>query len=188
MRASQIPNALAAASSADAESALAAEMQELAHSPGEKLVEIWRGNDPELSARALGAMIELEESSVVPLLRSADQLPPEARVQALRVSVESELTLRRRVLKELEAMLDDRRPLPSRPQGAPTERAAPSLRVCDEAFLLIRQLVHFGEEELDSIADGDAFLELPDALRDETIAEARRTRTWNRLKIDEVDF
>jgi len=188
MRPSQIRGELAAARDEDAESELATKLREQAQLPGSTLVELWQGPDEELSERALGAMIDLGASSIVPLLATEGGLEPADRVQALQLSVEAELALRQRVLKALDAMLDDRRPLPGRPQLAPTERAAPEKRVCDEAYLLIRKLVHFGEDELDAIVDGDAFLSLPDEQRDAAIAEARRTQTWNRLQIDEVEF
>jgi hypothetical protein len=184
MRQSKIRTELEAANSDEAQEALAAELLEQAREPGNALVAFWQGSNPDLSEDAFAVLTELSESGIEPLLARESELEADDRVQALRLATEAEIALRQRILAVLDRMLDDRRPLTARPELSPMESAEPSMRVCDEAYIQIRKLVHFGEDELYAIVDADAYLDLPDEGRNEVIEKARRTETWNRLDLE----
>jgi hypothetical protein len=184
MRPSKILEKLQGAIGEEAEAALSSELRDESHAIGMSLVRIWQGSDADLADRALGVLYEIAEPAIVPLVVESSRMGVEDRVQAMTLAVENELALRRRLVAGLEEMLDDKSPLAIQPPGAPTEREVPRRRVCDEAYLLMRALVHLGEEELAAITDADDFLALPDEGRDDTISEARRSQVWNRLLED----
>lgn len=79
----------------------------------------------------------------MPLLEPNPALP-EQRTTLIEQAVEAEVALRRKVIARIDALLDDRTPIPV-PVSGPAEQRPPPRRVCDEAYLLMRQMVHFGE-------------------------------------------
>jgi len=187
MRASRVRARFAQVTGEESETAFAEELLEEARISARTLVDLWHGPDEDLADRALRILVDLEELAVIPLAERAVEFEPTDRVEALQIAIEAEVALRQRVAAALEAMLDDLRPLPPRPRLAPTEVRPPPRRVCDEAYLQMRRLVHYGEDELEAMVAGDAFLNLPEDQRDAAIARARRSETWNRLVLGELE-
>ena len=82
-------------------------------------------------------------------------------------------------MARVDTLLDDQETLPRRLAG-PIEQPPPKRRVCDQAYLLMRKIVHWGESLLDASVQENQFLNLPDDLKDARITEARVSGIWNR--------
>jgi hypothetical protein len=70
--------------------------------------------------------------------------------------------------------------------GGLGESHAPDRRVCDEAYLHLRELLFADGSVAQSAATSDAFLASPENERDALIREARSSRVFRRL-VDDVD-
>lgn len=166
---------------ARAERELAERISQNAREEVRAVVELTVDPDARVSQHARSLVFELEDLAIVPLLEAAPGLAADPRVQAVTTAADAELALRARLIAAIDAMLDDRTPLAPPSTRAAVEVPPPERRVCDAGYLLMRRVVHFGEDELERVVAADAFLDLPEAQRDAAIAEARRTGTWQRL-------
>jgi len=112
---------------------------------------------------------------------------PTRRAQRVNLLVDAETALRRRLAADLDALLEDRRPVPVH-LGPPGEEAKPlPRRVCDVAYLGLVRLVRVGEELMEEILGEQAFLEQAEGTRDQLILRARQTRLWQRSLTAEPD-
>jgi len=142
---------------------------------------LWAKADPELSANALAFLSEIGDLAIVPVLEAPLRDDPQAAVQALNLLAEAELSLRQRVIERVDQLLDDKRPIPPRPQiGPKPDEPNHPRRVCDEAYVAMRRLVHFGESQYGSVVEVSFFYAAPEVSRDKAIAEARRSHDWRR--------
>ncbi len=165
----------------DQEADLAETLLAQSREAAQTLYALWAGANEEHASTALRILTDLEEQAAFPITQDIAELEPTERTQAIQIAIQAELGLRQQVLVALDAMLDDRRPLPARRRLAPTETTTPERRVCDEDYLMMRELIHFGEDELEVMVAEDAFRNLPEDERDRAISEARETGVWNRL-------
>lgn len=150
--------------------------------------EAWKGGDPRYVPGAELFLRALDDLAIRPLLEIP--VPSDAADAALYVNmlVEPELALRAAIASRIDAMLDDRRPVPMpfRPGPEPEERP-PERRVCDEAYLAMRSLVNFGDDRLEIVLDQRTFLSEPAEARDELIKRARGSAAWKRALGDDPD-
>lgn len=141
-------------------------------------VQFLLGSDEDLAAGARRLFLELGELSIGPLLET-NPPKPEQRVEALRLAVDAQDALRRKIAERLVALLDDKAPVPVR-RIPVSEKQPPPRRVCDDAYLLMRKLMNLGEPPDEAYQQADMFLNAPDGFKDETIAKARTSGVWNR--------
>lgn len=142
-------------------------------------VEIALGADETASIKARRLLLQMGDPAIVPLVEAPDPPDVERRMFLINAAVESELALRRKVLARLDKLLDDKTPLPVTARG-PSEVKAPKRRVCDNAYLLMRRMVHLGEPVTDAAVQANIFLNAPDDFKDAEIKKARASGTWNR--------
>jgi len=150
---------------------------------GRTAVQAWSQGDDELANEAFGFILGIDELAIAPLLDGPLRDDPMAVSQAMNIVVGEESRLRRRIVLQLEKWLEDKRPVPEKLLAPGTEGTPAHHRVCDEAYVSMRRIVHFGDHEVDQIADADRFFNLPANLRDKAIARARASKSW-RLVID----
>lgn len=104
---------------------------------------------------------------------------PTARTWSLAQQVETELHLRGQLAHRLMEALGDKREV-SRPKPFEQEEIPPPpLRVCDEAYLGLRRLLHPEEDQVGFSVDADGYLAMPFDVRDQAIANALATKRWN---------
>ena len=146
--------------------------------------------NPGLSDKAAALLVELNDLATIPLLDAPDPSGVVERVWVLRGAVGAQLEVRERILARLDRMLDDRTPFPPRQNAGPIEEPEPERRACDEAYVLMREFISFGESELTQLMNIEAFLHLPEEERDEEIRKAKGTRTWTQLveNVEEEGF
>ena len=120
------------------------------------------------TARAL--VSGLAELAVPALL-----LPPvpgtaDREMSRLEDAVAAVVALRAQVAEQLRARLGDRRVVPIVPPPAYIEEQPPTRRVCDEAYILLRELANIGESRGAFALDSRAFLRMEDDAKDAEIA------------------
>ena len=162
--------------------ALANEILDEAREPVRAAVEIWAGANPDMERKAAAVLGEVDEIGFVPLTEHGEPPDPQHSVWFLRMTGASFLGLRARLIAVINRMLDDRRRPPARPMaGPPMEENPPIPRICDEAYLVHRQLLNFAESREQYYTNARAFLALPDDKKDEEIQNLKKSNTWKRL-------
>lgn len=143
------------------------------------LTELWRGPDPELAARAKSILGRLPELALPLLLDAAGSNSPADDAWLLRTSADAIEELHRRIALRLDALLQDKRlvPLPSA-HGLREEQTPPPRRVCDEAYLLTRRLLHPAENAENYHDHARTFLNKPMKERNAEILKARQSPAW----------
>jgi len=163
--------------------AFAAKHKSDARFAGQAAVRAWASRDEKLAEQAFAFLVDVDELSIQPLLEGP--LPDSAmnNAMAMRLLVSRESQLRKRLVERLELWLDDKRPVPQPRLPRGIEEQTPEHRVCDEAYVAMRRVVHFSDDEVRQLVDENRLYHLPDALRDEQIHKARATRSW-RIVLD----
>lgn len=144
-------------------------------------VDIWIGPDVTMAEKAAYLLIDMEDLAIIPLLEAPDTLTNTQLAWLLRVVVNAELRIRNVVVAKLDEMLDDKSNVPLPKDEEPIEEPPPPRRVCDEAYVLMRQLINFGETEETYYMNVEAFLNLSDNEKDVEIRKARDSRIWSQL-------
>lgn len=142
-------------------------------------VELYVKDDSEIGDKAQRLLGELDEVAIVPLIESERPVSTEKKSWMILQSVEAELALRRKIIAQLNKLLDDRELLPVHSRG-PVEQPVPARRVCDHAYLLMRKIVHFGESQEEASVQENLFLNSPEDFKDLQIKKARQSTIWNR--------
>jgi len=147
--------------------------------PVRSATQLWMSPDSAMSRKAMTLLLSIDELAIAPLTE-VDPATPADKVWAMRMAVDAELALRKKMIARMDALLDDKTPIPmAKPPRA--EQVPPPRRVCDEAYLLMRTVVHFGEDQVTAQAEASFFLDLTDAEKDVTIQKARSSGIWNRV-------
>ena len=94
------------------------------------------------------------------------------------VAVDLQLSLRRRIVAELDPLLTDREIVPEPAVPIPTEEEPLPCRVCDEAYLALRKLLAHDEDEMTQELNANEFLAQGDEAKDAEISRARESGTW----------
>ena len=147
-------------------------------------VELAAGAQGDRAAQARVLVGRLEELAAGPLL---DAAPADAStaVWMTATAAAAVVGLRSRVALRLQPMLADRRLLPSPPADPRVEEPVRPRRVCDEAYLMLRELLNTGESRTAFVMDRWAFLRLPEPERDAEIARAAAGQPFARLLEDQ---
>ncbi|HEY2407229.1 MAG TPA: hypothetical protein VGI10_14565 [Polyangiaceae bacterium] len=163
------------------EEALAKQETDEARAVPRLAVSLWAKGEPELAANAFAFLSEIGDLAIVPVLEGPLRDDPKSTVQALNLLADAELGLRQKVIARVNQLLDDKRPVPPRPRiGPKPDEPDHPRRVCDEAYVAMRHIVHFGESQYGSVVEPSFFFAAPEAARDKAIAEARRSNNWRR--------
>jgi hypothetical protein len=162
---------------------LSRDVVEDARAAARAAVEVWSGYDPAQEKKAAVILSALDEIAFVPLTEKSDPPSPQHRVWLLRMAGLSHLELRAKLVALIDRMLDDRRtpPAGATMQGPPLEENPPAPRVCDEAYLVQRQLLNFQESREHYFSNARAFQNLRDDQKDVEIRNAKRSNVWKNL-------
>jgi hypothetical protein len=149
-----------------------------------RAVELAAGAQGDRVAQARVLVGRLEELAAGALL---DAAPADASTEVWMVAAASAaiVGLRSRVALRIQSMLTDRRLLPSGPADPRVEEPVRPRRVCDEAYLMLRELLNTGESRTAFVMDRWAFLRLPEPERDAEIARAAAGQPFARLLEDQ---
>lgn len=165
---------------------LARELSKEGHEPARVAIQLWLGPDSALSAKARTLLDALEDLALVPLSKVRTEQPPVLELLWWMQNVTSvEVGLRRQIGRQLRGLLENKAPIPKRPRLEPVEETDPARRVCDEAYLHLRQLVHLDETQEDYLQNRRTFLHLPDALKDAEIKKVQQGKQWAAIQDSE---
>lgn len=142
------------------------------------VVAAWLSEKPKMVSHAAFMIPGLHELAWSALLEHLDQANPLQRKRLAQTAVEIFLALRHRIVKALDELLTDSSILHKSGAEQTVEKTVPSLRVCDQAYLLIQRLVRMQgiKAEMEVLSDkGFTLTSIPQ--RDEAI------KTWRRSKL-----
>ncbi|RKX26051.1 MAG: hypothetical protein DRP45_04490 [Candidatus Zixiibacteriota bacterium] len=137
---------------------------------------IHEGNRKE-AENARAVVVEIGDLAIAPMLDHLSFNKPEELVWDMQAIVSFHLENRGRIVKWLDDMLLDKTMLPPPMISLDVEEMPPEIRLCDQAYLLMRQLFALEDEETELI-NKDLYLDLTDDQRDQEIARARETEKW----------
>jgi hypothetical protein len=163
--------------------ALTAKLADDAHKVARQAARLWSAeNDGARKDAAFSILDSLQELSIVPLLEVGPPADPAQIPQYLRMVTEHEGELRKGMVAKLEPLLRDHRQIPPQPHFGPKpEGDNPPRRVCDEAYLSIRHLLHAALNDLEEEAVNEtAFLNSPEKARNAEIERAHSSGNWSR--------
>ena len=139
--------------------------------------------DDALARRARTVSGRLEELAAASLL-DADPSGVRHEVWLLQAATAASVALRVRTAARLRPLLADHRPVPVTPQPPEIEEQPRPTRVCDEAYLLLRELLDTGESRTQYAFDSRAFIRLDEAARDAELAAFASSGQFTRLTED----
>jgi len=168
------------------EDELAAEIEARARQEIQMLVDIWFAtSDRDVESGAGGVAGRLAELSIGPMIEAPFPEDPDRRRSLINRAGYIELELRKRLMVHLDKLLDDKRFVSFPPANWHGEQKPPKRRVCDEAYLQMWNLTHFGASVDEQSAEQRRFFGQPDRHefptydgRDADIKKARTSRAW----------
>lgn len=134
-----------------------------------RAVELTAAPDPALAENARALVGSLEEAAVGALLTAAPAGSVSDEVWRLRTAAAAAIALRARVATRLMSLLTDQRPVPF-PSGYEGLARPPQSRVCDEAYVALRELANVAESRGAFTVDRRVFLRLAVEEKDAEIA------------------
>ena len=143
-----------------------------------RVVSILRLGKQDESAKATLVLMSIGDLAATPLLDSINSDNPDNLARDMDIVISAQLENRSKIVKILNKMLLDKRTLRDREFPAKVEAIPPSRRVCDEAYIMMRNLFAFEEKEEELSANLAVFLDMPDEKRDIEILRAKKARKW----------
>ena len=163
-----------------------------------ELVEEYRKNLAELHATALrylssrarsgqasSLLEQLEETAVESLARTVATQHPAPETRLLLDLANGVGFAEKAVVSRLTVALRDGRIAPQPPGARAMEEAPPPHRVCDEAYIGLRRLLH-PESQLQNLMESNHFLGLPDHEKNREIESWLKTGAFRQF-LDDVD-
>lgn len=145
----------------------------------EAVISLWTTGSAEDVEKAIAIMLELEDLVLTPLLDNFDNCNPQQRLQSISLAVDIQLSIRKTIVQKLNQLLDDVSLIPVEEiPGSVQEESPIPMRICDEAYLLMRQLLKMDEKEVDFELNSSEFIELPTDMRNIEIQRARKSEAW----------
>ena len=129
---------------------------------------------------------ELDDLTIRAILDAASPPSIEHQVWRLGTAVAAIVSLRARAAERLREALGDRRRVPIEPYPPHIEEQPYPRRVCDEAYLMLRELLHVGESRGRFALDARAYLRLTDDEKDAEIARITAGEPFTRL-VDDLE-
>ena len=140
-------------------------------------------HSPDAARRAVGRELTLRigELALSPLLEGAPADDPTLMVWDLSLATEIQLENQARIVRRLEASLEDTRPVKTPVLPPKTEGRHPARRVRDEAYLLLRKLLAFEDIDAQQQNANEFLAHMTEEQRDREIKHFRTTRHFRTL-------
>ena len=152
-----------------------------------EVVSLWLTGEESDSERASDMISELEELVLTPLFHVWEKSEPLQQIHIMAMALDIQLTLREKMVARLDRLLDDRTHLPESELPESIEEEPFQVRICDEAYLLMRRLLKFSENEVNYELNSEEFLNLSDEEKDAEIRKARTSKTWTSW-VEEMEY
>jgi hypothetical protein len=137
------------------------------------------------AARALSVIAQLEETAVQSLIPAIEVQTPVPDTSLLVYLVNGIVFAETAVVGRLKALLADTHMVPQPPEMNALEEVAPPYRVCDEAYVGLRQVLNH-ESYLQFLVESRHFLALPDEVKNTEIESWLETGSFTRF-LGDVD-
>jgi len=143
-----------------------------------ELVRILHSGKEDESKKASMVLMSIGDLAVTPMLESLDTKNADNYTWEMDVILSQYLQNRNRITIVLNSMLLDKRQLKGPDlQGFVEETPVPR-RVCDEAYIMLRRLTAFKENEEDLMMNEKVFLDMTDDLKDKEIDRIKSSKEW----------
>ncbi|UCF85626.1 MAG: hypothetical protein JSV50_08345 [Desulfobacteraceae bacterium] len=155
-----------------------------------KVVNILHSANKDEAKKAALVLLSIDELAMTPVLDSIFRKIPEKYVWDMDILVSNQLRIRAKIVKALNEMLLDKRILEDPDEPVELEEAPPSRRVCDDAYIMMRRLFAYEENDEELTTNIDVFLDMTDEERDAEIDRAKNEKKWTSLvekAFDEVE-
>lgn len=126
----------------------------------------------------------LEELAAGVLLDADRPVDPETEIWMVATAVAATVSLRARAVARVQQLLGDRRLVTSPPADPRLEEPVRPRRVCDAAYVMLRELLSAGESREAFVMDRWAFERLPESERDAEIGRVQGGAAFARFLAD----
>lgn len=154
---------------------LAARLSEDAIAPYRAAAALLAGPPQDLATFSAKVFLNVASEPAVQALLDAPPVSEPLRPWLLRALAAGGVAGTRRLVRWLQPILEDVRPAPD------AFARRPGSRLCDEAFLMLREVIAFDEPELGEGFDEPAFFAWPTRRRDAFIRMAQSTPSFRRV-------
>jgi hypothetical protein len=117
--------------------------------------------DPDSALRARETLLRLEDTIIWPASHADASVDIADRLWLTEAAVRAEVQLRRDLASTLEKLFTDTTLLPDDVPPGMTEGSPPPMRVCDQAYLQLRELIYATESGYKGMLNRDRFLANP---------------------------
>jgi len=142
------------------------------------LAALTASRDKDLAVRAREVFLGMEDTIVWPSANAGTDMDVADRLWLTGVAVRSEVRLRRTLAATLEKLLTDTTLIPQEHTPGSAEESPPSLRVCDQAYLQLRELLQTTEGSDKGMLNRDRFLAEPFDERDAELKKFLKSREF----------
>jgi hypothetical protein len=142
-----------------------------------EIVKMMHSENQKDAENARGVVMEMGDLALAPMLDNLTPDKPHDFVWDLQQIATFQLENRARIVRWLDDMLLDKKILPPLTISLEAEEKPPPMRMCDHAYLLMRQLFALEDEETELI-NKDLYLDFSDDERDQEIKRATQSKKW----------
>ena len=143
-----------------------------------ELVRILHSGKEAESKKASMVLMSIGDLAVTPMLDSLDVKNADNYAWEMDIILSQYLLNRNKITIVLNSMLLDKRQLKDPVLEGPLEEKPDPRRVCDEAYLMLRRLTSFNENEEDLMLNENKFLDMTDDLKDKEIDRIKSSKEW----------
>lgn len=147
----------------------------------QELMRLVHADDKETRDKASMLLLSVGATVLPALVEAIDSASIDNQVWDLESAVEIQLRTRDRLVALLESMLSNKTPLPPPELSGQVEEKPPSLRACDQAYLILRTMLAMRAADAE-MANREIFLDMEESERDEEIARFTKTGVWTELQ------
>ncbi len=157
---------------------LSKKIEEISRKNANELVEILHSENEQESRKASIILMSIGDLAITPMLESLDSNNADNYAWEMDIILSQYLQNRNKITIVLNTMLLDKRKLNEPELQGPLEEKPAPRRVCDEAYLMLRKLTAFKENEEDLMINKKMFLDMEDELRDKEIKRMKSSKEW----------
>lgn len=156
-----------------------------------ELIRILHSNNKENSQKASMLLMSTGDLSITPMISSIDTDDADNYSWEMDIILSAQLQNRNKICRILNSMLLDKRKLKDPELEGAVEEKPASKRVCDEAYLMLRRLTAYNENEEDLMSNEKIYLDMTNGERDKEIDRLKSSDEWISLSekmMDEGEF
>lgn len=143
-----------------------------------ELIQILHSEKDEDIKKASMVLMAIGDLAITPLLESLDSNNADNYVWETDLALSLHLQNRNKISKNINSMLLDKRLLKDPELNGIVEEKPISRRVCDEAYLMLRKLLSYKEDEESLMTNERLFLRMTNEEKDKEIDRLKSSKEW----------